>query len=129
MTANPSTSVSNAPDSASQRVSLKATEIAEKGRRLANDTLDSARGKVDELAERLPAAASSAAVQISDLTHRGVERATAAGAQIRDQVSAARERTAGYVKDQPLKSILIAATTGAIIAIIASLSLRERGRH
>ena len=46
---------------------------------------------------------------------------------LRDSADAASNRTVGYIKDEPVKAVLIAAATGA--ALMALLSLVSHARH
>ena len=83
-------------------------------------TTTSATDDAAELAER-------AAEQVQDLTRRGVERARAAAAQLRDQALRASDTTRSYIQDEPLKAVLIAAAAGAAVALLAhALTGRRR---
>ena len=62
-----------------------------------------------------------------DLAHDGVDamRETAAG--VRDRSLRAVDSTRGYVRDEPLKSLLIAAAVGAVvIALVETVRLRRQ---
>jgi ElaB/YqjD/DUF883 family membrane-anchored ribosome-binding protein len=85
---------------------------------------------VDDLRERAPAAFSRAAAQVEELTRRSVERARDAGYQVRDRVGRAGDMTVGYIRDEPMKSVLIAAATGAAVAmLIGWLARSNHARH
>ena len=49
-----------------------------------------------------------------------------AGKQVRNGASQISDRTATYVRDEPVKSMLIAAATGAALVALASLFTRPR---
>lgn len=71
--------------------------------------------------------AAHVAQQASDLTHRGAEAVRAGGQQLREKAHSLGDSTVSYIKDEPVKSMLIAAATGA--ALMAMLSLVSRSGH
>jgi len=62
-----------------------------------------------------------------------IERGTTAvregSAKLKDSVSHISDRTATYVHEQPVKSVLLAAAAGAAIAMFASMITSSRSRH
>lgn len=60
---------------------------------------------------------------------RGTNAVREGSAKLKNSVSQLTDRTAEYVADQPVKSILMAAAAGAAIAILASLMTSHRSRH
>lgn len=88
----------------------------EDARRLADETLDQLHGTMDRTR-----------AQVSDAARRSAERMRDWRDGMREQVGRAEERTVGYVKDEPLKSLALAAGFGALIALaVAAIS---RNRH
>ena len=85
-----------------------------------SDKVDSARDQVAPLINRLSTQAESAA-------RRGVEAVRDTSAQLREKAIKASDSTVGYIKDEPVKSMLIAAATGA--ALMALVSMMGRSRH
>ena len=71
--------------------------------------------------------AANVARQAEDLTQRGVDAVRAGGEQLREKAQTLSDSTVGYIKDEPIKSMLIAAATGA--ALMAMLSLISRSGH
>ncbi len=65
--------------------------------------------------------------QTDALTHRGVEAVREGAQQIRDKAQSLSDSTVCYIKEEPVKSVLIAAATGA--ALMALLSLASRAVH
>jgi ElaB/YqjD/DUF883 family membrane-anchored ribosome-binding protein len=53
-----------------------------------------------------------------------MDRASTATETARDQASRAGDRTVGYIRDEPVKSVLIAAAAGAGIAALFGLLAR-----
>ena len=119
------TAQSTANDLADQAAS-KADLALKSTRRVANDALDSMESGVDSLRETVPAAFSRAAAQVEEITRRGLDRAKEASMGMRDQVYRAGDRTVGHIKDEPVKSVLIAAATGAAVALLVGWAMRSR---
>lgn len=84
-------------------------------RRLADDTLDQLHGRVDRTR-----------AQMSDLTRRSADRMREVRDDVRHQMDVAGERTVGYVRDEPVKSLLMAAGVGALLALAVAMVARNR---
>ncbi len=56
----------------------------------------------------------------------GVERVREASHQMRDGAARASEGTVNYIRHDPVKSVLIAAATGAALMALVSLLTRSR---
>lgn len=95
-------------------------------KRVANDALDSLQSGVEDLRRAAPTVLTRAAGQVEDLTRRGIERARETTHQVKDQVSRAGERSVDYIRDEPVKSVLIAAATGAALAALIGWMARSR---
>ena len=120
---------SNVNDLADQAAG-KADQALQSSRRLANNALDSLESGVDTMRDTVPAAFSRAAAQVEEITRRGLDRAKEASMGMRDQMHKAGDRTVGYIKDEPVKSVLIAAATGAAVALLVGWAMRSRhSRH
>lgn len=66
--------------------------------------------------------------QASALAHRGADAVRDSSRQLREKATHASDVTVNYIKDEPVKSILIAAATGAALMGIVSMMGRSR-RH
>jgi ElaB/YqjD/DUF883 family membrane-anchored ribosome-binding protein len=120
---------SQANDLADQAAS-RADMALKSTRRATNDALDSMESGIDSLRETVPNAFGRAAAQVEEITRRGLDRAKEASAGMRDQMYKASDRTVGYIKDEPVKSVLIAAATGAAVALLVGWAMRSRNsRH
>ncbi len=62
-----------------------------------------------------------------NLARRGIDSARDGSQQLRDRAARATDSTVNYIKDEPVKAMLIAAATGA--ALMALASLLSRSRH
>lgn len=105
----------------------KADEALEGSKRAAQDALNSVQDGVDQLREAIPSAFARAAAQVEALTRQGLERARQASAEVRGQVNQAGDRTVAYIKDEPVKAVLIAAAAGA--ALVGLMGLLSRARQ
>lgn len=107
------------------RVANKADEALENSKSAAQDALNTMQDGVDQLREAIPSAFTRAAAQVEALTRKGIDRALQASTDVRDQVNRAGDRTADYVKEEPLKALLIAAAAGAALAGLVALLSRS----
>ena len=64
--------------------------------------------------------------QASALAQQGLDSLNASSQQLRERAQQASENTAGYIKDKPLTSVLIAAGAGAALMAIVALLARPR---
>ncbi|MBT9504585.1 MAG: hypothetical protein IV092_25290 [Burkholderiaceae bacterium] len=94
----------------------------------AHAAVNSAQASLNDLGQAAPAALNRAAAQVDDMARRTLDRARQASGQVRDQVHRAGDMTVGYIKDEPVKSILIAAAAGAVAAGIFAWLTRSRAR-
>jgi ElaB/YqjD/DUF883 family membrane-anchored ribosome-binding protein len=85
-----------------------------------NDQVDRARDHAAPLLNRLSSQAESAARRSADAVRE-------TSAQLRERALRAQDTTVGYIKDEPVKAMLIAAATGAVL--MALIGLMSRSRH
>ena len=84
-----------------------------------SDKVESARDQAAPLINRLSTQAEAAA-------RRGADAVRETSAQLREKALRAQDTTVGYIKDEPIKSMLIAAATGAALMALVSLMGRSR---
>ena len=60
---------------------------------------------------------------------RGTTAVREGSAKLKDSMSHISDRTATYVHEQPVKSVLMAAAAGAAIAILAGMITHSRSRN
>jgi ElaB/YqjD/DUF883 family membrane-anchored ribosome-binding protein len=84
---------------------------------------------VQEGSERITPAIVQAAEQAESLMRQGADALREHAASLRERATDATDRTAGYIRDEPLKSVLIAAAAGAALMAIANLAMRSRQPH
>lgn len=96
--------------------------------RVANEALDSLSGSVQNLRSQAAPAFNRTSEQVGALAQRGVDALRDTTNQVRDRALRASDSTVGYIKDEPVKAVLIAAATGAALMALLSLMTRSRGR-
>jgi ElaB/YqjD/DUF883 family membrane-anchored ribosome-binding protein len=75
---------------------------------------------------RAAAATDLAAEQALGVAHRGVEAVRHTSQNLLDRAHLATDHTAAYVKDEPVKALLMAAAAGAALMALVSLVTRSR---
>lgn len=73
----------------------------------------------DELSADTAPRLERAKARVEDLAARSAERMRGLRDDVLDRADRYGSRTAGYVKDEPMKSLLMAAAAGAAIALLA----------
>ena len=94
---------------------------------VANAAFDRLSDSVDQLRDRAAPAIERLASQAEAARRRSVEAMQQTAAQLRDSAHRAQDNAIGYVRDEPMKALLIAAATGA--ALMAILGLLSRSRR
>lgn len=61
------------------------------------------------------------------MARRGIASASETSRHVRERVAQASDSTVGYIKDEPVKAMLIAAAAGA--ALVTLIGLFSRSRH
>ena len=69
-----------------------------------------------------------AADKASAMAHRGVDAVLEGSHQLRDKARHTGDLTVGYIKDEPVKAVLIAAATGAVLMALVGLISRTRAQ-
>ena len=106
------------PHSLADQAAESANQAIKSTQRVANDALDSLTGSVQDLRQ-----------QASVLAHRGVDSVRDTSQQLRDKALRASDNTLNYIKDEPIKSVLIAAATGAALMALVSMMASSRDRR
>jgi ElaB/YqjD/DUF883 family membrane-anchored ribosome-binding protein len=93
---------------------------------VANDAFDSLSGTVKDIRDQAAPMVNRATEKASDLAHRGADAVRESSRQLREKAMSVSDATVGYIKDEPVKSILIAAATGAALMGLVSMMSRSR---
>lgn len=108
----------------------KADQSVSSAKRIANETLDHLQDGIARVREGVPSAVARTASQVEEIARRSAERARELRDDVSHKVERATDQTVGYIKDEPVKAILIAAGVGAALAlIIGSLSRSKRSQR
>jgi ElaB/YqjD/DUF883 family membrane-anchored ribosome-binding protein len=110
--------VDHAADSA--HTAIRATQDA------ANVALDRMSNKVDTIRDNTSPLIDRWSSQAEAAARRSVEAVRDTSQQLREKALRASDATVGYVKDEPVKSMLIAAATGAALMGLITLLARSR---
>ena len=94
--------------------------------RFANDTLNSLSEKVQDVRDQAAPVLNRVAEKAETLARRGLDAVKDGSQQIREKAVRASDSTVGYIRDEPVKAILIAAATGAALMALISLMTRSR---
>jgi ElaB/YqjD/DUF883 family membrane-anchored ribosome-binding protein len=96
--------------------------------RVANEALDTLAGTVQDMRHQAAPLLNRATEQASALAKHGMDAVRESSQQLRYKARRASEGTVKYIKDEPVKSMLIAAATGAALMALVSLMSRSRDR-
>lgn len=125
---NPNTSLgdnaANLADAAKQatdEVILASQRVAHNTANHLADTFDDARTSADRALDRI-------STEGERLVRRGVDAVKDRSQQLREQALRASDSTVGYVKDEPLKAVLIAAAVGAALMALITIGSRAGAR-
>ena len=95
---------------------------------VANSAFDRLSDKVDSAREQAVPMVKNIASQAEAAARRGVDVVKETSAQLRDKALQAQDTTVSYIKDEPVKAMLIAAATGAALMALFSLASRSSRR-
>ena len=94
--------------------------------RSADSALDSLSSKVDEVRSQAAPMLSKVSSQAEAAARRGIDAVRDTSQQLRDRAVQASDMTVAYVKDEPMKALLIAAATGALLMGLITMLARSR---
>lgn len=84
---------------------------------------------LSHLADQAEPLLNRASEQANELAQRVMEAVRESSQQLHDSTQRASDRTVKYVKNEPVKSLLIAAAAGAALMAIINLMSHPRGRR
>ncbi len=97
--------------------------------RAANEAVDTLADAMQTMRHQAAPLLDRATDQVSMLAHRGMDSVRDTSQHLRDRALHASENTVNYVKDEPVKSLLIAAAAGAALVALVSLLSSSRKRR
>ena len=96
---------------------------------MSNSTLAEATGAiVDQAAQCAQGTIASTQRLAHDALQRGLDGVRDASQQVRESAQHASHSTVNYIKDEPVKAMLIAAATGAALMALIGLLNQSRAR-
>ena len=120
--------MSTLPSTVVDAVAQSAEDGIRSSQRLANSSLDRLVGQVESARAAAGPALDGLTHDASAMAHRSMDALHLGAAQMRTQALQARDTTRDYIQHEPLKAVLIAAATGALIMMIGSLVGRRDPR-
>jgi ElaB/YqjD/DUF883 family membrane-anchored ribosome-binding protein len=88
-------------------------------------TISNLTSPISEASDRL---LDRAGEQASTLAHRGMDAVRERSQQLRTSAVHASDSTVGYIRQEPVKSVLFAAAAGVVLMGLLVLAGRSRGR-
>lgn len=117
--------ITNKPPEQSNRFTDQAANVADgvikSTQRVTNDTLNSLADKVQSARDYAAPVLNRTTEQVKALTQHGVEFIHDRTQQLQDKGRQVSQNTVSYVKNQPVKAVLIAAATGAALMALVNL--------
>lgn len=107
------------------QAAMSADSAIKSTQRVTNEALDSLAGSVQDLRQQAAPLLERATSQANALAQRGVDTVRDTAQQLRERAFRASDSTVNYIKDEPVKAMLIAAATGAGLMALLSLLTRS----
>jgi ElaB/YqjD/DUF883 family membrane-anchored ribosome-binding protein len=124
------------PESPEQTISLanqaaqSANHTVKSTRRAASDVMDTVATAAQEIRnDAIAPLLSRAAAQANTLSHQSADAYRQGKQRVRETASRASANTQTYVREQPVKAMLIAAAAGAAITVLVRLLSGSRTRE
>lgn len=111
------------------RASQAADQAIKSTQDAASHTVDRMAGAMQDLRNETLPVLNHAVEGASAFAHRSVDSVRDASHQLRLKAEHASENTASYIRHEPIKSVLIAAATGATLMALVSLLTRHSDRR
>ena len=128
MTTESTRTIADSASALTEPVAAKAANAIRSTQAVAHDAIDRLADKVDGARERVAPALNRLSSQAEAAARRSAAAVRETSAQIRERAAHASETTVGYIKEEPVKAMLIAAATGAALMALVSLVSLSRNR-
>jgi ElaB/YqjD/DUF883 family membrane-anchored ribosome-binding protein len=112
---------------AADQAANRAEDALRSTQRATNSAIEGISAKVDDLRTQAGPLINKVSAQAEAAARRGMEAVRDTSQQLRERASVATDSTVGYIKDEPIKSMLIAAATGAVL--MGLVNMMGRSRH
>lgn len=104
----------------------QAAHVASDGISAAHQALNGLDDRTQSWRAKISPRLDAAKHDAGELVHRSVDAVRERAALAREQALRARDGTAQYIQDQPVKAVLIAAAAGAVLAALLGMASRSR---
>jgi ElaB/YqjD/DUF883 family membrane-anchored ribosome-binding protein len=116
------------PASLMDQVEQTADQAIKSTQQVATEALETLTDALQTLRHQALPVAERTQAQVSAIAHRGLDSVREASHQLRLKAEHASDNTVAYIKHDPVKSVLIAAATGAALMALISLVSDARNR-
>lgn len=125
--------LSNKSSEQSDSLTHQATQSADQAiratQRLASETLDSLAAAAQDLMHQVEPPLNRVGDQLSAMAQRGAASVRDTSQHMRDKAQQASNTTINFIKNEPVKAVLIAAAVGAALTALISQLSQSRGRR
>ncbi len=125
-TPDSSKSLGDQASQATDQLARKADDAIRSTQRATDSALDNMSDRVEDVRAQTGPMISKVANHAEAAARRGMAAVRDSSQQLRERAVQASDQTVAYIKDEPVKSILIAAATGAALMGLISLMGRSR---
>ncbi|HEX3139724.1 MAG TPA: hypothetical protein VHQ87_06700 [Rhizobacter sp.] len=114
------------PGNIADHAAEKADAAIRATQRATNNALDGLSATVQDTRTHISPMLNRASEQAAALAQRGIDAVRTSSQQVREKAVQASDVTAGYIRNDPIKAVLIAAATGAALMALVGLLSRSR---
>jgi len=114
------------PNALVDHAAEKADAAIRSTQRATNNALDGLSATVQDARSHVSPMLNRASEQAAALAQRGIDAVRTSSQQVREKAVQATDVTAGYIRNDPIKAVLIAAATGAALMALVGLLSRSR---
>ncbi len=118
--------ITDTSDKVIDQVSHSADVAIQATQRVSNEALEGLLHTIDTARDQIVPMIQNAEKKTSALVKQGMDGVRHTSRQIRDSAHQASDRTVGYIREEPVKSVLIAAATGAALMVLARIISQSR---
>jgi ElaB/YqjD/DUF883 family membrane-anchored ribosome-binding protein len=101
-----------------QRTASKADQAVAATKTAVEHTAEAVNEGLDHLRDSGSSALIRAAAQADALAHKGMEQARRARTAVQEKAQVTGDRTVAYIRDEPVKAVVMAAAAGALLALV-----------
>lgn len=111
---------------ASTKPMSQVNNLADQATQSVDSALSGLQDKVQDVRDQAAPVINRVAAKAQELASRSADAMRDRSQQLKEHAYRAQDVTVGYIKDEPLKSILIAAAAGAALMALVQLLTRDR---